>query len=254
MDKLFFGSNTIELEQVDSTNTYAMKLANDANCVEGTVINTKLQTEGKGQREGFWESASGQNLTFSCIVKPSFLSASEQFNLNKAVSLGIYDYVNFELDASNFQNEVTIKWPNDIYVSDKKISGILIENIIAQSKIKSSVIGIGINVNQTSFATMIPNAISIKGITQNTVDLHNALNSCLKYLEIRYLQLRNGNTEALHNDYMKNLYKHNTWHDYKTPDGKITGKIIDITPFGKLVVKNKAGRSSNYDFKEIQYL
>ena len=253
MDMLFFGCNTIELDKVDSTNNYAMKLANDASCVEGTVINTKMQTKGKGQRDGFWESASGQNLTFSYIVKPSFLPVSEQFDLNKAVSLGIYDYVKSELATSNFANEVRIKWPNDIYVSDKKISGILIENLIAQSKIKSAVIGIGINVNQTSFSPMISNAIPIKSVTHNDVDLQKALKSCLKYLEIRYLQLRNGNTEILHNDYMKNLYNHGKWHDYKTQDDIITGKIIDITSFGRLVIKTKDGRSTNYDFKEIQY-
>lgn len=148
MCAVFTGKNLIQLNQTDSTNIHLTQLAQDNNLPEGTVVNAAFQTHGKGQRNNSWEAEKGMNITFSVLYKPHFLPLSKHFLLSKAISLGVFDYLNC------ICAEVKVKWPNDIYVGNKKIAGILIENSIKGNNIYQSVIGIGININQSNFSTL----------------------------------------------------------------------------------------------------
>ena len=162
---------TIELlETLKSTNHYLDNL--EPTPAEGRVIMTTNQTGGVGQQGNVWESEAGKNLTFSLLLKPTFLPIASRFMLTKAISIAILDFLKQELP----DQEVYIKWPNDIYFKNKKIAGILIKNEIKGMMMGTSIIGIGLNVNQESFDENLPNPISMKMITGKDYDLEFILN------------------------------------------------------------------------------
>ena len=170
-----------------STNDIATQMIQSGeNVFEGTVIVTDNQTAGRGQRGNAWEASVGENLTFSIIFKPNFLKASDQFQLNVAVSLGVFDFLSEFIDEG-----LTVKWSNDIYYEDKKMGGILIENTLQGYQIGHSVVGIGLNINQTQFANI--RATSLRNITQNPqkYDLSEMLKKLLEYIEKNYLIIKN---------------------------------------------------------------
>ena len=140
---LFIGKKIVYLPNCHSTNDSALSILGSNDVFEGTTIITSRQTSGKGQKGNRWQSEPGKNLTFSIILKPGFLDVKQQFKLNFAVSLGIFDFL-----SSFFKSHVKIKWPNDIYYKDSKIAGILIENSIRSMKMQHSIVGVGLNVNQ----------------------------------------------------------------------------------------------------------
>src|SRR5688572_32157531 len=167
------GHSVVFMPECHSTNDEASQLIESSdNVVEGTVVITNDQTSGRGQRGNTWISEPGKNLTFSLVMKPAFLSAQDQFLLNKAFSLGLYDYLHITLKAT-----VKIKWPNDMLANDKKICGILIENQIQGQNIQHSVVGIGLNVNQENFS--MPTATSMKVFERKEFLLENVLEELL---------------------------------------------------------------------------
>ena len=168
---LFVGQNLVTLKQVDSTNNFLKNILSNSKPVpEGTVIMAEEQYAGRGQRENKWHAEPGKNLTFSILLKPHFISAAGQFDLTRAVSMGVFEALEPILGT-----QLKIKWPNDIYYADKKLGGMLIENILQGSQIKNSIIGIGINVNQDNFTDKAGNATSVKQILQKDYDLKNIL-------------------------------------------------------------------------------
>jgi len=154
-NNLFIGKVYIKLNEVNSTNEYAKVLLSKNKPSEGTVIFAHYQTNGKGQFGKTWKSEKGKNLTFSIILYPNFLEAKRAYSLNQAVSLGLKDCIESQ------KIPVSIKWPNDIYYHDKKLGGLLIENGLVGENINYSIIGIGLNVNQTTFSQEIPNPTSL---------------------------------------------------------------------------------------------
>ena len=171
-DTLFVGRSIIELERTDSTNNFAAKLLNTQKPAEGTAIMTHIQEAGKGQRGNTWQSEAHKNLTVSFIFYPTFVSASKQFTLNIAISLGLHDYFKAE-----FGDRVKIKWPNDLYIDHKKVAGILIENIWSGSGLKSSIVGMGININQESFGEDLQKAASKKSFSGKEYPLKEELHA-----------------------------------------------------------------------------
>ncbi|HHN48489.1 MAG TPA: biotin--[acetyl-CoA-carboxylase] ligase, partial [Bacteroidales bacterium] len=148
----------VRLDTTPSTNAYANMLIKKNKALNGMLITAVAQTAGKGQDKNFWESKPNENLTISIIVKPYNLMPARQFILNKITSLAIRDFVMMHLkDVA-----VSIKWPNDVYADDQKIAGILISNTIEGQEITWSVIGIGVNINQTKFESPAPNPVSLK--------------------------------------------------------------------------------------------
>lgn len=239
--------NIISKKTVSSTNEYAKKVLQNENPSDFTIISANEQLIGKGQRTNSWHSQAGKNLTFSLIMFPDFLKVTEQFYLSKMISLGILEYL--KTKGENFK----IKWPNDIYCDDKKICGILIENSIAGSTIKNSVIGIGLNINQTLFPKNLPNAISLSLITHNAYQLEDELDILTGFLYEYYNDLKKLNFSKTDKLYHKDLYKINKSAEFKDSSGTFTGKITGTTPEGKLIIKTINNDIKTYSFKEVEF-
>jgi len=227
----------IELETVGSTNLYAEQLLASQKVSNGTVIFAIEQTSGKGQGENNWESEPGQNLTFSLVLFPGFLRPERQFQLNKAITMGILDYLNkFPLGQ-----EASIKWPNDLCVGNRKIGGILINNTISGHLFASCVAGIGININQKVFSPDIPNPVSLKALTGSTFPLNESLQDVLECIDVRYGHLRAGNFSLLDREYRRNLLGYGVWTDYIVNNMVKKGRILDVDESGKLLLETADG-------------
>lgn len=247
-ETLFIGKEIIELDVVDSTNNYLSELQKSKSIGEGLVVMAYYQTAGRGQRGSKWISQPGENLTFSIALKPKFLGFNNHFILSKIVSLAICKY----LKKITFLDEVKIKWPNDIYVGQNKIAGILIENQFKGDKIVGSIIGIGMNVNQTNFGDL--KATSLKLLTQKEHNLTIVLKEVLRYIESDYLKLRTNTTIAIEKEYLKNLLYYNEYYPYIIEGNKISGKITGVMPDGKLKMELQSGKIQLYDLKEVEFI
>ncbi|MBC8110414.1 MAG: biotin--[acetyl-CoA-carboxylase] ligase [Verrucomicrobia bacterium] len=245
---LFTGKKIVFLPTCQSTNDVAAELIAKNDFFEGLVVITARQTAGRGQRGNTWEADSGKNLTFSMILSPSFLPVSQQFQLNVAISLAVHDFLGHLLP----QNNLKIKWSNDLFYKDKKLGGILIENTVKSYALSSSVIGIGLNINQEDFAES--RAVSVKNILQQDTDLENALKLLLELLEKYYLNLKNKQYMPLKNQYLQNLYWFEEWHFFKTTTEMIfEGKITGIDELGRLAIETRQEKKY-FNFKEIVFL
>ena len=206
------------------------------------------QTEGRGQQTNAWESESGKNLTISLILRPDFILAQDQFQISMLISLGVSDYL------KAYTEKVSIKWPNDIYVGDKKIAGILIEQSIMGAHLSHSVCGIGVNVNQGEFTSNAPNPISLNMLTKNNYQLEDELVKLLAAIEKRYFQTMNEGGKKLEVDYLKSMYWMNEEHTFEDEDGEFKGKIVGISEFGQLQVEDEDKDIRTFNFKEISFL
>ncbi len=246
---LFTGKNIKYLPTCHSTNDIAAEMIQSNQAFEGTIVITDHQTAGRGQRGNTWEASVGQNLTFSLILRPSFLKASEQFQLNVAVSLGVHAFLNaFVADG------LKIKWSNDIYHYDKKIGGMLIENTLQGYHIGYSVVGIGLNINQTDFG--VPTASSLRNITQQSsaYDLSAMLRALAEQIEKYYLLLKQGQYDRLKHLYLSVLYRYQEWHYFKKNDTVFLGQIIGIDTYGKLAIETEEAEIQYFDFKEVAFV
>lgn len=253
MSPLFTGKQITELESVDSTNSYATELLRTGMPAEGHVVWARQQLKGKGQRGNVWESEAENNITLSVIWFPVFLSPSKQFLLTQAVSLGVADFLSQKLASSNINKRVLIKWPNDIFIDDHKIAGILIESSLRGSEIASAVVGIGINVNQTSFQS--PNKpVSLALLTGKTFDIRECVYDLCAFIEPRYLQLRAGKIEKLKSDYLDCLFRLDEWSFYESQGERFAGRISGVSDEGRLRVERESGEVREYDFKEIVFV
>ncbi|GAB3911107.1 biotin--[acetyl-CoA-carboxylase] ligase [Mucilaginibacter boryungensis] len=207
------------------------------------------QFAGRGQQTNRWHSEAGKNLTFSLLLKPGFLALQQQFDLTRVISLGVVTGLQ---QATGLP--VQIKWPNDIYVGEKKLGGILIENLVQGSTIKNSVIGIGLNINQESFPPEVPNPTSVKQILQKDYDLNVLLSQICGYIEAWYLKLKAGRLDEIREHYLANLYWLNHEHKFMSDDGVIfTGTITAVRNNGFLVLSTKSGEKE-FTLKQIQFL
>jgi BirA family biotin operon repressor/biotin-[acetyl-CoA-carboxylase] ligase len=244
---LFTGKYSIYLPTCHSTNESAAEIIQKNEIQEGTIVITDNQTKGKGQRGNIWLSEANKNLTFTLILKPIFLDVSEQFKLNIAVSLGIYNGLKMYLG-----DELSIKWPNDIFYGDKKLGGMLIESMIANSQMRYSFVGIGLNINQTEFN--LANATSLSKIANlKHFELNKVLEKICKSIEKEYLILKAGNEELQKDIYVNSLYRYDSWHLYRNENGEFDGRIIGVKPSGKLIMETKLGLKQ-FETKEFEYI
>jgi BirA family biotin operon repressor/biotin-[acetyl-CoA-carboxylase] ligase len=251
VETLFIGRNRIELDTLVSTNTHALELIRQKNQPEGTVVITPSQTGGRGNRGNTWESAPGKNLSMSIILKPHFLALDLQFDLSRIVSLALSALLDELID--NELHPVRIKWPNDVYIGNRKIAGILIENVIQDSKLSASVIGIGLNVNQTVFIHA-PSAVSLQQLESKSFDLLVVEEKLCKYVEVYYLQLISGKRLQLEKEYLDKLYWLNEEHLYKSKSRPFKGVITGVNVQGKLKIRMVSGEVQEFDLKEIQFV
>ena len=206
------------------------------------------QYAGRGQQQNRWHSEDGKNLTFSLLLNPTFLPVANQFDLTRAVSLGVYDGLKPVL-----AEQLKIKWPNDIYYADKKLGGMLIENLLQGSQIKQSVVGIGLNVNQETFPDWVPNPTSVFQILQRNEDLKLILSHICNNIEAWYLNLKAGKTALVRETYLSRLYWLNEQRNFRSNGSIIEGQIIDVKDNGLLVVQTNDGEKE-FSFKEIEFL
>lgn len=245
---LFIGQIIQYLPSCQSTNDEAAALIAQRDPNEGLLVITDNQTAGRGQRGNQWEAKSGENLTFSLILKPSFLTATEQFWLNMAISLGIYDTLQPLIGSS-----LRIKWPNDIYVDDRKLGGILIENTLHGYNIAWSIVGIGLNVNQTAFGYGTATSLQNESPLPNAYDLPGLLSRLCETLEQRYLQLRSGQRDALKINYLQILYRYQEEHSFESEGKPFRGTICGIDATGRLAI-NVDGDIRYFGFKEVSFV
>ncbi len=247
---LFTGKFLIHLPTVDSTNTYAKDYIAKSSPINGAVILADEQNAGRGQSGNVWISEANKNLTFSIVYHIPFLKATEQFYLNMAISLGVSSMLQKIGNASS--HPVCIKWPNDIYVGHHKIAGILIENTILGSNLGYSIIGIGLNINQTNFPSGI-NATSLKRITGAEQDLNQALNQLLSCIESNFLLLKERKFEFLYNSYISQIYQFGVTATYQNEKSMFSGSIKGVDPLGNLQIETSEGIKS-FGFKEVVFL
>jgi BirA family biotin operon repressor/biotin-[acetyl-CoA-carboxylase] ligase len=233
---------------VDSTNRHANSLIRETNVSEGTVILADHQVRGKGQAGNYWHSEKNSNLLFSIILRPDSMLAEKQFYLSMCISNGLVMYI------SSIAGGTLIKWPNDILVKEKKIAGILIENTLMGNMLLTSVIGIGLNVNQKSFPEKIPNPVSLCMISGNDFSLPEVLNDLLSMLTIEVEELYGNRPDLIRTTYLNNLWKLNEWAEYEDSAYRFEGRITDVADTGELIVMLRNGEMRQYGFKEIMYV
>lgn len=236
-------------DSLPSTNQYC-ELLDLSQTEEFSIIYAREQTAGIGQRGNHWESQPRKNLTFSLILKPTFLPAAEQYMLTKVVSLGITDFLKSFIPEDNV---IKIKWPNDIYINNKKVCGILISNKLSLTSLSASIIGIGLNVNQTDFPSWVPNPISLKQITRTDYPLYPLLEKIVQAIRIRYIQLTTA-PELLNKEYLTQLLNLNQPAHYLYQGKAIIATIQSVNQYGHLQLITSEGHPISCQLKEIAFL
>lgn len=239
----------ILLASVDSTNNEARRrLDNNDELPEISVIIADEQTSGRGQRGNSWEAEAGKNLLFSIVCHPDFLKASEQFVLSQAMALAVALTVN-EVVVTD---ECRVKWPNDIYIGNKKVSGTLIECDLRGSNIETCIIGTGININQEVFHSDAPNPVSMAQIAGKEFDREAILSQILgRFINI-YDVIRQGDADAVRRLYKVWLYRKSGFYKYADANGEFLAEIADVEKTGHLVLRLENGELRRYEFKDVK--
>ncbi len=251
MATLFIGQNKVFLPETYSTNSYAIELLKNVNAIEGTVVYTHKQTQGKGQRGNSWASQPERNATFSLIIKPTFLKSKNTFYLSKITALALYDVLTEILNDSQF--DIKIKWPNDILVNKKKIAGVLIENSILNEALHWSVIGIGLNVNQNDFGELNA-ATSLNLLNGKDYVIENVMELVFSHFEKWYLRLKKGELKLIDEAYQNLLFRLNTEADFEQNGTRFKATVQGVNENGLLVLKLQDGNLKTFDIKEVSFI
>ena len=239
----------VKLNAIDSTNSYLRKLSAEETVDDYTTVIAKKQTQGRGQMGTVWSSQASKNLTFSVFKDVSQLHLEHPFYISIITSLALLKTLQFFSIS-----RLSVKWPNDILSEDKKICGILIENVIKQNNINASVIGIGLNVNQTKFENL-PKASSLKMISGKVFDLDEVVHVILKNLKYYFLLLKKGQYDVLKEDYEAYLFRKNKPSTFKDKEGAVfSGFIEGISESGNLQVLLEDDIIKEFDLKAITLL
>ena len=243
------------IKNIDSTSTELRRRMSAEELPHGYCISADFQTAGHGQATNHWESEDGKNLLFSLLLRPSVIPASEQFVITEIVTLAIINAL-----QDYIRQRITIKWPNDIYVGDKKLCGILIENALCGPTIDTCIVGIGININQELFTSNAPNPISLKQLNGRDNDreeiFEEIYQNILRYYDYLADNWQNNDIkQSLHYEYMNNLYRRVGYHNYSTPEGeKFSAEIEEIGPQGHLTLRLQSGELRTFAFKEVIFI
>ena len=236
----------VKINSLESTNKYCEAL--DLSTVGDFTCYWALeQTAGIGQRGNHWHSEAGQNLTFSLVLKPDFLAAGCQFRLTQSLSLAMVDF----LSSFTFHEAALIKWPNDIYIGQKKICGTLVSARLNAGSIASAICGVGLNVNETVFPDWVPNPTSIALLAGREHDLEPLLHNLLLHIERRYGELRRGFNPQ--DEYLARLMNLGRAAKYQYRGEEIVAEITGVDEFGRLQLTAADGRRLCCAMKEISY-
>ena len=248
--------NKVNIRWVEETDSTQEELRRGLSGYDNLSVTAALsQTAGRGQRGNKWVSEKGKNLTFSILLKfgehgfPP-LPVSRQFDISKAATLGVISY----LEKRGV--EAQVKWPNDIYIRNKKICGMLVESILDGGKVAASIVGIGLNVNQTVFDPSLTNPTSLAIVTGGEYDLRLELEKFTTILASSFSRVLMNNDSGIDKEYEIRLYRKGESHEYVSClDGKVfEGVIVGVSPEGKLRVHDKKGELKEFAFKEINYI
>jgi len=239
----------IKLNAIDSTNSYLKQLCTTASVLDYTVVVAKKQTQGRGQMGTIWNAEASKNLTFSVFKDLSDFQIELPFYISMVVTLSLLKTLN-KLSIPR----LSVKWPNDILSANKKICGVLIENVIKHSNTKASVIGIGLNVNQVDFESL-PKASSLKIISGNSFDLDELVIDIVYNLKIYFMVLKNKRYNDLRLEYESHLFRKNKPSTFQDTEGVIfSGFIKGVSDLGYLEVLLEDNIIKAFDLKEISLL
>ena len=236
--------NIIHIDETDSTNRWLREWAEqhpEPPVPVPVCVVADYQTAGRGCGTNHWESERGQNLLFSVMLHPREVAASRQFHISMAVSIAISDAL------EQYIGDVSIKWPNDIYWQNGKISGILIEHTLQGSFIKDSIVGVGLNVNQQRFLSDAPNPVSLWQITGHETDREALLHDILQRIERL-------TAEDVRSRYLAKLYRRKGFHPYTDGQGAFMAEITGVENDGRLLLRDDNGQERRYAFKEVQFV
>jgi BirA family biotin operon repressor/biotin-[acetyl-CoA-carboxylase] ligase len=238
----------IKLDAIDSTNDFLKALASKDELDNFTVVIAENQTKGKGQMGAKWLTESGKNLTMSVLIKDFLFDNEQVFNLSIITSLSVFD----TLKSLNIP-DLSIKWPNDIMSYNKKIGGILIENTIKSDGRIVSVVGIGLNVNQTNFENL-PNASSLAVISNAQFDKNFLLNLIVEKMKQR-IESWETKSDDFWKEYFNSLFRKGVPMPFKNLDDKnFMGIIQGVSAVGKIQILLEDDSVSEFDIKEIRML
>lgn len=248
MKSQYFGSHIIQIDRVNSTNNYAAKLLNQTKIPFGAVIMAQFQDDGRGQRGAVWQSKSGENLLFSAILDGSLMKECPPFYLSKCVAVSIKDTLSYFL-----KHKIHLKWPNDVLVERRKIAGVLIESQWKGNNLFSSIIGVGLNVNQTHFEYGF-DATSMKLLSANDYDLKEVLQVLCTKLNFNFNRLLSKEYSDLQQDYLSSLYKYNEKTHFKIGDKLEEVVLKDVNENGMVSLEMLGGKIKEYDFSQARQI
>lgn len=237
----------IRIDEVDSTNRFLRTYQPEGD-EDMVVAVANYQTAGKGQGSHVWEGEKGKNLLFSILVYPNWVPVVRQFLLSMAGALAIKDALDTYTDG------ITLKWPNDVYWNDKKISGTLIETSVDSRGIKKCIFGIGLNINQKVFLSDAPNPVSLCQIVGHEVDREEVFQKIVDAFEKYYELLRRADYMDVAGLYHLALYRRKGYHWYEDKEGKFEGAFVEVEDDGHLILHDKQGVIRSYTFGEIQFV
>ncbi len=239
----------IKLSATNSTNTYLKELSKTIDVVDGVVVVTENQQSGRGQLDGVWQSEIGKSLTFSVFKRFENLQSSHQFKISMLVGVSIITV----LSKLNIP-QLSLKWPNDIMSYNKKVGGILIENQLVGSQVKSAVIGIGLNCNEMQFDNL-PNATSLRRITGNMFNIELILKSIVQELNNLVETKKSSTYEDVRLIYEKLLFRKDKVWNFQIAEGPFFNGIIrGVTETGRLLLEIESGEINDYGLKELKMI
>lgn len=237
----------IHLAETDSTNRYL----NDYHGDEGrmlTVVRADYQREGRGQGDNYWESEPGKNLTFSVRFHPKGLPVAQRYALQQAGALAVCDAL------SHYGEGFTIKWPNDIYWHDFKVSGTLSTCSIVGSRVSDCILGVGLNVNQLTFRSDAPNPMSLAHVVGHEVPLDEVFGRVVDHLRGWLARLDAGDLQSVVQAYLGRLYHRTGFYWYEDAQGLFEAEIAGVAPDGILLLHDRQGQERRYEFKEVRFV
>ncbi|NNF36590.1 MAG: biotin--[acetyl-CoA-carboxylase] ligase [Saprospiraceae bacterium] len=244
----YIGFPHLFLDEVDSTNAYALSLTSNSNPIEGTAISAGFQSSGRGQIGRSWWGEPGKNIFTSVILKPSHIQAADQWIINQSVSIAIVKCLEAWVDKP-----IKIKWPNDIYINDKKICGILIQCNLAGKNIQHAIIGIGLNVNQDQFPAELPNPTSLLEETDEEIDIIQLRNALYASLEEHYGKTKTFDAVSIRHQYQEYLYRKGLPTSFMKQGKSLIGTIMGVDEIGRLMLMIN-GRQEAFNFNEVKMI
>ena len=241
--------NRIDIDEVDSTNNYIKNLISSGFSLPGfTLAVTQNQTAGRGMRGNSWKTQPGKNVIFSLLCHPDFLMANRQFLMSEIIALSICHA------CAEYVDDVSVKWPNDIYCGDEKVCGILIECDLNGKYVSNCILGCGVNVNQAEFESDIPHPTSLMLKSGKVIDREEVLASIIMHFCKYYIMAENGDLDAIDKEYFSSLYRRVGIHRFEDESGVFNATIERVEPSGHMLLRDEAGLLRRYEFKEVKFV